>query len=235
MIKGIYYAANNMLAKNKDLEIVANNLANISTVGFKREVPFSEVMSREIGSPLKQITDFTVGNLIQTSNPLDLVISEDAFFVLKTSNGVEYTKKGRYTLSDDGYIQNEEGLRLLGEKGEINVYEGALEKDKPIIITKNGEVKVGEIVVDRLLAAKFFYDQRALRIDGVKFIPDDGFVHLASEGEFEVIQGYLEESNINPILEMQAMISISKEFEAAQKSINALDQSLEKANDVGKI
>lgn len=235
MIKGIFNAGRNLQALSKNIDIVANNIANVNTTGYKREVPFSEIMSQIADTPVKQITDFSEGNLIETSNPLDLAIRGDAFFLVKTDNGTEYTKGGKFTISEDGFIETDDGARVLGMKGEINVYEGVLDKNQDINISKNGDVKVGDIIIDKLAIAKIGQNQRVIRQDSSNFIPTDGMVIFANDNEYSVDQGYLEESNVNPVLEMQSMITISKEFESTQKTIRYLDQSLEKLNEVGKV
>jgi flagellar basal-body rod protein FlgG len=74
-----------------------------------------------------------------------------------------------------------------------------------------------------------------IRREGLNFVPQDGILNLLEEGEYEVLQGYLEESNVNPIYEMQEMIRVQKEFETSQKIINYLDQSLEKSNEIGRV
>jgi flagellar basal-body rod protein FlgG len=236
MIKGIYVSANNLYAKEKSVQIIANNLANINTIGYKREVPFVEVFSEKMKDyPVKQITDFGEGNLIRTGNPLDLAISKNAFFVVKSDRGLELTKKGKFKISDEGFIENENSERLMGTKGEINVFETTLDKNSSLEITKNGEVKIGEIIVDKLLVAKIDPKQPMIRREGLNFVPQDGILNLLEEGEYEVLQGYLEESNVNPIYEMQEMIRVQKEFETSQKIINYLDQSLEKSNEIGRV
>lgn len=236
MLKGIYISANNLYAKERNIQIIANNLANLNTIGYKREVPFAEIFSEKMKDyQVKQITDFSEGNLIRTGNPLDLAVSKNGYFVVKTSRGLELTKNGKFKLSDDGFIENEKGERLMGSKGEINVFETALDKNATIEITKNGEVKIGEVIVDKLLIAKIDPRQGMLRREGLNFVPQDGILNLLEEGEYEIAQGYLEESNVNPIYEMQAMITVQKEFETSQKIINSLDQSLEKSNEIGKV
>lgn len=235
MIKGIFNAARNLQAQSKNIEIVANNIANVNTTGYKREIPFSEIMSQIADAPVKQITDYSEGSLIETTNPLDLAMRGDGFFMIKTNNGTQYTKSGKFTLSDDGFIETDDGARVLGLKGEINVFNGVLDRNQEINISKDGEVKVGDIIVDKLAVAKIGETQHVIRQDGANFIPTDGMVIFAKEGEYQIEQGYLEESNVNPVLEMQSMITISKEFESTQKTIRYLDQSLEKLNEVGKV
>ncbi|MGE5682175.1 MAG: flagellar hook-basal body protein [Bacillota bacterium] len=234
MIKGIYFVSRALESRYKNMEIVSNNLANINTTGFKRELPFSELVSRYQDAPVKQITDFTQGNLLQTSNPLDLAVSGDAFFAVQSDKGVEYTKNGRFRVSDEGFLVNEQGYKVLGKKGEIDLSDFSMEQIETIGISKKGEIKIGDRVVDELQISKIDDPSLLNRKEGLNFFsPDNSFVD-AQEGEFEIQQGYLEESNTNAILEMQSMIELNKDYETGQRMMNFLDTSLEKANEIGK-
>lgn len=235
MIKGIYFIADNMGAKQKNMDIVANNLANINTTGYKRELPFSEIITRYKDTPLKQLTDYSQGNLIETHNPLDLAVSGDVYFSLKTANGMEYTKNGRFRISNDGFLVNEQGDKVMGRKGEINFNNYTLDSKATISVSKKGEIQVGDSVVDDLLITKVDNSLQLDRKQGLNFESDNNAVTEASEDEFELQQGYLEESNTNAIFEMQAMIDINKDFETSQKMMNFLDSSLEKATEIGRV
>lgn len=236
MIKGIYYVSRNMHTKVNNIEIVANNLANINTTGYKRELPFSEIMARYNDTPIKQITDFSQGTLLFTSNPLDLAISGKGNFTLQNDKGqLEFTRNGRFRISEEGFLVNEQGFKVMGKKGTIDFLDFKLDKDKSINISKNGEIKIGDAVIDELKIVDLENMMGLDRKEGLNFITTDDNHKELEEGNFELQQGYLEESNVNPVLEMQAMIDINKEFEASQKMVNFLDISLEKANEIGKV
>lgn len=237
MIKGIYLVSQNMISKEKNLEMVASNLANINTTGYKRELPFSEIIALYQQEPIKNLTDFTEGTFAQTSNPLDLGISGNGCFAVKTQNGIEYTRNGRFSISNEGFLVNEQGNKVLGRKGEIDFMSAEFNKDQTISISESGEIKMGDQVIDTIYVAKFDNNISLLRKEGLNFSSPDGSLDLeeAIEGEYSVRQGYLEESNVNPLIEMQALISIQKEFESSQKVINTLDRSLEKANEAGRV
>lgn len=236
MIKGIYNASRNMYAKENNMEIAANNVANINTTGFKRELPFSEIMARYEGTPVKQITDTSQGNLIQTANPLDLSISSgNSYFVVDTPEGFQLTRNGRFRINEEGVLVNEQGYSIMGKKGEVIFPQNSAEKDQTIIVTKSGEVRSGSISLDDLQIVKVENPALLLRKDATNFSAADEAYFPANPEEYEIQQGYLEEANVNPVLELQAMIDISKEFEASQKVMNALDHSLEQANQIGRV
>lgn len=235
MVKGLYKAASSLIAKQKNVEITANNLANINTTGFKREIPFSEIIARLDEQPKKQISDMSKGSFVETTNPLDLAINGDAFFMVKTDDGVELTANGRFTLDDEGFVVNEDGFRVQGANGEIDLSETIIGQGKEFEITKNGDVKIGKEIVNKILVAKVDDQTKMQRQSGQYFSFPQGGYSLASPDEFEVMQGHLEESNINPIIEMQNMIQIEKDFEATQKMISYMDQRMAKNREIGRI
>lgn len=235
MIKGMYFISQNLGYKERNMQIVANNLANINTTGYKREMPFVEIMSRIADAPVKQLTDYTQGNLIQTSNTLDMAISGDGYFAVKNDRGgVEYTRNGRFRISDEGFLVNEEGQKVMGRRGEIDLSDYTFEQQQNISVSKTGEIKVGDTVVDELSISRLEDPSKMLRQNGLNFAATEGPAPEAEAGTYEIQQGYLEESNTNAILEMQSMIELGKEFETAQKMMNYLDESLGKATEIGK-
>lgn len=234
MIQGLYDAGNNLYAQTKSLELVANNLANISTTGYKREVPFSEYITRLSNQPMDQFTDFTEGTLTETKSPLDLAVTGNAFFVVETSRGRELTRNGKFKISDDGYLVNGEGDKVLGTGGEINLSEALTNKNSQIKISKEGEVSIGDRKIGSLLIEKINGQADLQRSPDQNFLAPEN-ESRADAGNFEVHQGYLEDSNVNPILEMQAMISINKNFEATQKIIKSLDDTMSRTKEIGKV
>jgi flagellar basal-body rod protein FlgG len=235
MIKGIYLAGRSLDGKMKSMEVIANNLANLNTTGFKREVPFSEIISQTGQIQMRQVTDYQLGISAATGNPLDLYLNGKSFFALQTENGIELTRNGKFKISDDGFLVNEQGFKVLGRNGQINLNETMLSKEKALLISKIGELKVGDIPIDTLLVIKLDLNKNIERMDGANFIYPDGEYEQALTNEYEVIQGYLEESNINPITEMEAMIHTNSDYEAAAKMVHILDESLGKANEIGKV
>ena len=235
MIKGIYTAARGLDARMKNLDIVANNLANINTTGYKREIPFSEIMNQAGNIQVRQMTDYRPGDLAQTSNPFDLAISGNAFFVVQSNNGMVLTRNGKFQISQEGFLVDQSGNKVLGKNGAVNINKFLLDKNATVTISKTGEIKSGNLVIDNLLIAKPEDPQDAQRLNGEDFSLQNSGFQIAPENEYEVKQGYLEESNVNPIKEMEAMIQINNEYDSAHKMINYLDKSLDEANQIGKV
>ncbi len=236
MIKGIYTVARSMDQRSKNIEVIANNIANINTTAYKREIPFSEYINEAGESQIKKLTSQQQGDLIQTSNPLDLAISGTGFFIVKNDDGtLELTRNGRFQFSDDGYLTDANGRKVLGKNGSIFLEDTLRQKGSSILISTAGEIKIDEHYIDTLLIVKVDESEELIRKGESNFlITEENFME-ANQDEFRISQGYLEESNTNPILEMETMIQLNKAYERAQKIINALDQSLDQANQIGKI
>lgn len=236
MVKSLYMSTRNLQMKLKNIDITANNLANINSPGYKRELPFAEILSREENSPYKQITDFRDGDFIPSNNPFDFAISGKGFFVVKTKRGMELTRNGKFSLSTDGYLVNENGEQVMGQRGGINLSELLTDKDKlSFSVSKEGEVLVSGNIVDKLMIGKIDDQKFLVRAPSQGFRTANGEFDLTEENEYSISQGFLEQSNISPILEMQSMIDMNKDFESTQKVMNAFDHYLSKLNEVGKV
>lgn len=235
MIKGIYHAARSLETQNKNLERIANNLANLNTVGYKREGMFIQILN-QLGSPqVKSPVDMSQGELVETKNPLDLAIVGVGLFVVKTEKGYEFVRNGNFQISQEGFLVDKEGRKVIGKNGEINLSEYQLNENNLLSISRNGEIKIGENVIDNLLIAKLNEDTYEHRKEGLNFDSVSDIQELAEEGEYQILQGYLEESNVNPIQEMENMIRVSKDYESSYKMVISLDESLQKSVEIGKI
>jgi flagellar basal-body rod protein FlgG len=233
MIKGIYQSARSLLAANKNMEKISSNLANVNTVGFKREGLFSEILKSVGQSEVRSSVDTSQGDIYETSNPLDLAIMGEGMFAVKNMNGFEFTRNGNFKISDEGFLVDEQGSKVMGNNGEINLLEFLNGEQTDIKISNKGEISINETHVADLLVVKIDdYEKRKM---GLNFSSTQDIKDLVKESDFEVRQGYLEESNVNPMVELENMINISKDYETAYKMVNYLDSSLEKANDLGRI
>ena len=233
MIKGIYQSARSLMAANKNMEKISGNLANLNTVGFKREGLFSEILKSEGKSQIRSSVDTSQGQIYETLNPLDLALVGAGMFTIQTQNGYEFTRKGNFKVSDEGFLVDEQGNNVMGKNGEINLTQFLNGEESEIQISRDGELSVNELHVADLLIVKI--DDYEKRKAGLNFNSTQDIQDIAQESEFEVRQGYLEESNVNPMVELENMINISKEYETAYKMVNYLDNSLEKTNDLGRI
>jgi flagellar basal-body rod protein FlgG len=236
MLKSVYMTGRSLNERMKNLEVVSNNLANLNSVGYKKQIPFSEVLDQEGKAVVKDITDYSEGEKYSTSNPFDVALTGDGYFMSKDNNGeLQISRSGRFTLANDGFLINQDGNRVLGKHGEINLSAYQLNNDQLVSIDKTGEIKIGDAVIDKLLVVKPGDAEKLQRLSTSSFdVKESGYVN-ANENEYKISQGYLEESNVNAILEMESMIKINHEYESAHKVMLSLDDSLGKAIEIGKV
>lgn len=231
MIKGFYITASGMLARELVQEVLANNVANSGTVGFKRDrVIFRGVLEGTYGPEgvLRVRTDHAQGPLIRTGNPLDLAIQGRGFFVVETPEGIRYTRDGHFSLDEEGTLVTAEGYPVLGEGGTLELDLGGA-----VSFGEDGTVKVGDVVVGRL-RVEDFDDLGALKkVGGGLFAAD---VEGKPAEDFRIRQGFLEGANVSPVAEMVRMISNYRAYEAEQRALIAQDETLRKAvNEVGRV
>ena len=220
MIKGIYYAARSLNNGFRRMSNIANNLANINTTGYKREIPFEEMMISAGNSQMVQFTDFRQGSLTKTSSPLDFAISGSGFFVVETPSSTYLTRNGN---------------KLMGIKGPINLNDFLFDENKELRVLRNGEIYVGEQLVDNLLIMQSDDPLSLRRYSNMNFLSITGDFIPVDEDSYQIMQGYLEDSNVNPIVEMEEMIKTNIDYQSSYKMINFLDKSLEKANEIGRV
>lgn len=235
MIKGIYHAARSLETQNKNMERIANNLANLNTIGYKREGLFIQILNQLGGPQVKSPVDLTQGEVFETKNPLDVAIVGVGLFVVKTDKGYELIRNGNFQISPEGFLVDKQGRKVIGKNGEINLSDYKLDENNMLSVSRNGEIKVGENSVDTLLIAKLDEDKYDFRKEGLNFDSISDIEELAEENEYQLLQGYLEESNVNPIQEMENMIRVSKDYESSYKMVITLDESLQKSVEIGKI
>ncbi len=234
-ITKIVEVANRMKFNQKKMEVIANNLANIDTVGYKRDFTFTRVLKGEQEHiTIKKKTDFSEGELVNTSDPLDVALIGDAFFVVTDGVKNYFTKNGNFNITEDGYLVDSDGYRVLGKNGPITIDNDLFRKEKNIKFSGTGEITLGKQAIDDLLIVTIPDKSRLIKKGGSKFELKDGSYEIAGEKEYRVRQGYLESSNVSPILEMEDMIMVSKKFESIQKVIRNYDEILNKANEIAK-
>lgn len=256
MVRGLYTGWTGMFNEQNRLDIISNNLANASTVGFKKDgvtnQAFKDVLtikakdesenwrSKEIGDmnlgvKIGEIyTDYTQGSLRETGNPYDLAIGGEGFFqmAVRDSSGKEtlrYTRAGQFTVTQDGYIVDVNGNNLMGEGGYLQI---PIDADQ-VVIDEGGYVYADEQLVDKVIIKDFENYDYLAKASSTMYEAVPGATE--KESSAGVYQGFTEQSNVNVVSEMVNMISITRAYEANQKVIKAVDSSLQQAASTGKI
>ena len=235
MVEGLFNASKSLHEKMRNIQVVANNLANINTNGYKREIPFTEFMKRSENQQVKQITDFSEGEFQETGNTFDLAISGNAFIAVNTERGIEITKNGQLKIDDEGYLSTKDGDRILGNNGEINLNEEIIDSKGNITITTDGEIKSDDLTINSIRMVTIEDPRKLLRSENQKYFDPEENYETADKSKYQVHQGFIETSNTNPILEMQAMIQLQKDYEASQKMIASLDNMLGQNKEIGRV
>lgn len=233
----LFILAGGMLLQERKLSTVTNNLANADTPSFKRdlllvstwytddgvEVPDTSPQNptRNFVYPMVSgtFTDLSQGPLKETGNPLDLAIEGEGFFAVRTPEGILYTRKGSFRLDSEGYLTTEEGYRVL----DVQNREIRLEGNK---IYVDGE---GNLYVDGEMSSTLgIWNLQNTEKAGLDFFT--GTPQRATA--FKVRQGYLELSNVNPIVEMVRLIETSRAHEVYARLVQAVDEVQGRVNTI---
>ena len=238
---GLYTVFLGMRARQRTLDVQANNIANALTTGFKAErLLYSAFESKKksetgtqnlvAGVSTSSGTDFSTGSIQQTGRDLDVAIDGDAFLQIQTPRGVRYTRAGSLSLDSNGQLVTKNGDLVVGERGPISVPNGK------ISIGEDGSVTVGSNILDALKLVRFNNPSKALSKEGNALFVATGAENPQPGTNTRVIQGSLESSNVNSITEMVAMINNNREFESLQKSATLLMNDLGRkiAGEIGK-
>jgi flagellar basal-body rod protein FlgF len=225
MERGLYIAASGMVAEMARQDLIANDLANASTPGYKSDRAvqgsFGNMLlqNTETGAtvgPLgqgarieRQVTDLTAAPVKETGEALDFAIEGDGYFAVQTPQGVRYTRNGQFTAGANGRLVDQRGNAVLGQNGQ------------PITIAADGKVPEAGVGIFALTNA-----QKA---------GDNVFTGTAGgRGAGQVRSGALEGSGADPVRAMTDMIASLRAFESGQKVITTIDSTLQKAaNQVG--
>ncbi len=230
-------AASGMKARLESLEMLANNLANVETGGFKADrEAYSLYLSAEAGTdpafdgtgtaPVIEShwTDFSQGNLRETSNPLDVALDGDGFLAIQTKSGTRYTRNGNLRLSPAGVLTAQDGSPVLtATGGQITLQTG-----QPVEILKDGTVQQRGRNAGKLQLASF--DRSAVNKEGVSYYAAAPNAQPKA-ATAQVLQGKLEQSNTGPAESAVRLISIMRQFEMLQKALTIGNDMNRKAID----
>lgn len=216
-----YIALSRLGAQQRSVDTIAHNIANANTPGFKaNRLVFEDFVARTAGErrPGAREVAFNVdrgsyrdqapGALTRTDNPLDLALGGDGFFVIDTPRGERFSRSGRFTIAPDGRVTTSEGYALMSTDGRpITV----TEQDSRLTVSADGTVESQNGPLGRVRIVTF-EDQNRLVPEGETLFRGEGMEPQAA-AQPKVVQGMLEESNVNAILEMTRMMTEVREFQ----------------------
>ena len=258
MVKGLYTAYTGMLNEQNRMDIMTNNLANASTVGYKKEgstsQSFDDVLTvkikdqsvgmrnvQKIGikNPGVKIgenyTDYSQGSFRITGNTYDLALSGEGFFAIEFTNkagetDTKYTRAGQFTLNKDGYLVTEEGDYVLDTQNRRIRLNTLIDSS----ITDDGTIYQNNQAVAKIQVTDFADYDYLEKYGETYYQPIQGAQTIASNAQ--VKSGYLEMANVQIVSEMVNLISITRAYESNQKVVQTIDDTLDVAvNQIGRV
>lgn len=240
MSSGIYSALSGGLARMQDLDVAVNNLANAGNIGFKAsrlsfESLFDESLQNNRGQGMNfcrtsgAFIDFSQGDIKQTNRSLDLAVQGDGFFKVAGEDGFLYTRQGNFRLDDEGNLLTVEGNRqVVGVDGPVNLPGNDVQIDGQGRITADG-AQVGQISLYKASDP----GELTQKPDGLWELAEDAEELPAAEAR--LVQGGLEQSNVNPLLLTTEIIETKRAYAAYLKTMKAFSEMTEKAGQIGQI
>ncbi len=258
MYTGLYTAVAGSITQEKRLDVLTNNLANATTIGFKAEkshfhgtfvqtvvgkVQVSERTPPVMTAidPLKNrhipyhpqittYTDFSQGDIRETGNPLDIALEGSGFFVVEGANEETfYTRQGTFAINSEGLLVTQNGLLVQGESGPIKV------QGSQVRIDKTGGVSIEGTVVDRLKLVDFSQPYPLAKMGDALFHTVGPDPQTEEPSNLAVHQGAVELSNSSLIQLLGKVIQTSRAYEAYQRMIRTFDDTAERAvNDIAR-
>lgn len=242
MIKGLYSAASGMMLGLTRMDALSNNLANVNTCGFKKDVVvstafpdmlISRLEKKDNGDPGSyqqignlgtgacvglQTSDFSQGNMKRTDNPMDIALSNSSYFVVQTANGERFTRNGQFKFDGTGLLTDLSGNPVMDSNDEQITVEGDFQVDKQGNIFVNGQ----ELTTLKIVT---FADQTntMTKMGGSLWQSTAAYTEDTNP---QVLQNYVEDSNVNAVSEMIELIKVTRSYESLQKIVQAQDESL---------
>ena len=230
MDSGYYAACAGFAAQSQALELVAHNLANLGTAGYRaQEATFRSLLAgggtvawnplnaavNDFGVLGGSRTDLTSGSLTATGNPLDLGIAGTGFFVVQSAQGVAYTRNGGFHVTSTGQLVTGQGDAVLGEQGPVTLPAGK------IAVSADGTISVDGAVVAKLRVAEFSPGTSVAALGDTLYGAPAGSALPAASSSIR--QGMLEESNVSPVESVVQLITVQRNAEMLQRALTLFD------------
>jgi flagellar basal-body rod protein FlgF len=229
MENSIYIGLSKQVALRNQMNVIANNVANMSTPGYRAQnMVFSEYLNKSPSNPkvpvkddISQVLDVghyqntAAGSMSQTGNPTDVALNGSGYFGIQTNDGVMYTRAGNFQLNVNGELVTGAG-NLVADTGggTITVPDDSTEiriDSKGVISNQDGEL--GQLMIVE------FENEQELEAEGNGLYRAPEGTVFAEAAQTVAVQGMLEGSNVNPILEMTRMIDVLRTYQSTQKML----------------
>ena len=215
-------ALSQQMALRRTLDVISNNLANLNTTAFKSEtVLFDEyMMDVETSSGTKQVSyvidqgvnrNLTQGHQIVTENTFDFAVNGEGYFVVDAPEGERYTRNGHFVLDDQGQLMTKEGYPVLGVGGANIAFEPT---DVKITVSADGTISSSNGPRGQLALVSFENETELKKEGDSLYSSEEDAIPVANPN---IAQGYIEQSNVSPIVEMTKMIDVMRAYQSAAK------------------
>jgi flagellar basal-body rod protein FlgF len=233
MDSGYYAAAAGLAAQEQALELVAHNLANLSTTGYRaQQTTFRSLLAGDTDVSLNPLNvavnnfgvlsgtrlDLTSGSFAPTGNPLDTAVAGKGFFSVQSAEGTLYTRDGSFHLTSAGQLVTSEGGAVLGQQGPITLPNGN------VAISSDGTISVDGNVVDKFSLAEFPSGTTLTAVGNATYSAPAGAAAPAIESS--VRQGMLEGSNVGAMQGVVELITVQRNTELLSRAMSAFDSQL---------
>jgi flagellar basal-body rod protein FlgF len=228
MDTGLFHSVAAMRSGERQLEAITQNLANVSTRGYKRGTSFAHAL-RSTGAKEARVVsglapDLSQGTLETTGNPLDLALEGPGWFVIEGENGRAYTRDGSFRVDDRGTLVTQDG-RPVAWKGARGALRPAGEA---VTVDAQGQVRQGRATIGQLDIVDLDAPTKLSTTSGGRFRAASGASELPAKAQ--VRQGSLESSNVEPMDELVALVTVQRGFESAATLMRTIEQSYRRLN-----
>jgi flagellar basal-body rod protein FlgF len=235
MNSGYYAAFTGLVARLDALDVIANNLANVGTTGFRGQREFYSAVTANLTNqnltPLNRAInnfgvlggsnlDLSQGSLNSTGNNLDLAIDGPAFFAVQTTRGVRYTRNGSFHVNGTGQLVTQDQSPVLGPDGPLNLPQGEVK------IAQDGTVMVAGAIAGQVRLAGFSADTQLTPEGNSYFAAPAGSEYVSTNSI--VRQGMLESANLNPIQATVTMMALQRHAELLERTLSVFQNDLDK-------
>jgi len=235
MNSGYYAACTGLMSRTQALDTIANNLANVSTAGFRgSHNVFSSVLATTGETPLSVLNqdendygvlsgtqlDTSQGALVPTGNDLDLAMEGPGYFEVQTVSGPVYTRGGNFRVSPQGQLITAAGDPVTGENGPIRII------GQPVSISADGTISANGAISGRLKLVEFASTANLQSAGGTYYTAPAGAAIPAKSSQ--VRQGMLESSNVNPVTSVVELITAQREVETMRRVLTMFSTELDK-------
>ena len=235
MDSGYYAAATALVARTQALDAIANNLANVSTIGYRGErTEFRSVLADAgdaSGSPLERAEnnygimgdvalDLSQGNLQKTGNELDMAIQGPGYFVVQTAHGPMYTRNGSFQVSAKRELVTASGDAVMGQGGTITLQPG------PVSVSPDGTISSNGAITGKLHIVEFPPNAKISSAGNNYYSAPANTAQESATSD--VRQGFLESSNVNPILGMVELVTAQRDADMMQHALAMFNTEMDK-------